>query len=168
MSWSDYVDNFLVNYTDTNNGTVYNNINEHGAIFGNTDGTIWASTPGFSLKVENVEQDNEDGSGTHTVQVNEFENLKSTFDNNGVAPKTGVRINGEKYFVVNFDADRSLLYLKKNGGGASVARTGQAYVIGVFNSSKQVTVNGTESPQNPGVTNLVVERLQTFLTENNL
>ena len=50
MSWQDYVNNYLVNYTDSNSGKTASNVSEHGAIVGNTDGTVWASTPGFALE----------------------------------------------------------------------------------------------------------------------
>jgi len=64
------------------------------------------------------------------------------------------------------------MYLKKNGGGAAVAKSGQAYAIAVFSTSKkmQVTHAGktTEQNQNPGDCNRGVEKLQEFLLANNL
>ncbi len=170
MSWQDYIDNYLVNFHDANKSATASNICESGALIGNQDGTIWASTPGFTLKNTNVEVEKEDGSGTTTIALNEFNNLVDVFNNKGVSKAAGgIRINGEKYFVVSYDEDKNIVYLKKSGGGAAVARSNLAFAIGTFKSSTKLkNFHGTEEPQNPGMTNRVVEELQAFLTSNNL
>jgi profilin len=169
MSWIDYVNGYLVNWTDPSGEKTYTNNCEHGAIIGNTDGTVWASTPGFGFGIFQVETDKEDGSGTLKVEVNEFANLNDAFNNNGQTNKAGgLRINNEKYYMVSFDGEKNVMYLKKNGGGACVAKSNLGYVIGTFNSSKKFTLNGKENVQNPGICNLVTEKLQEFLVSNNL
>ena len=170
MSWQDYVDGYLVNWVDTNaDNKAYTNVCEHGALVGNTDGTVWAKTGKFGFGVFQVQVDKEDGSGTVTVEVNEFENLRDAMDNQGTTSnKGGLRINNEKYFMVNFDGDRNVMYLKKAGGGACVAKSGLAYIIGTFNTSLKTSVNGKEVQQNPGTCNLVTEKLQEFLVSNSL
>ncbi len=170
MSWQDYIDNYLVNFHDANKNATASNVCESGAIVGNQDGTVWASTPGFKLGSEEVEIQKDDGSGTFKTTINEFSNLLDAFTNNGVVKAVGgIRINGEKYFIVSFDADRSILYLKKAGGGAAVAKSNLGFVIGTFSSSKKLkNFHGQDEPQNPGMTNRVVEELQAFLTANNL
>ena len=170
MSWQDYVNGYLVNWVDTNaDNKAYTNICEHGALVGNGDGTVWAKTDKFNFGVINVEVEKEDGSGTEKIEINEFANLKDAMDNAGTASrKGGLRINTEKYFMVNFDGDKNVMYLKKNGGGACVAKSGLAYIIGTFNSSMKSNVGGKEVPQSPGNCNLVCEKLQEFLVSNNL
>jgi hypothetical protein len=170
MSWQDYIDNYIVNFTDQNKGATAYNICESGALCGNSDGTIWASTPGFKLGNESVEVEKDDGSGTYKTNINEFNNLVNAFSNNGVCTAVGgIRLNGEKYFIVSFDEHRQILYLKKSGGGAAVAKSGLAFAIGIFSSSKKLkNFHGQDEPQNPGMTNRVVEELQAFLTANNL
>jgi hypothetical protein len=170
MSWQDYIDNYLVNFNDANKNATASNICESGALVGNQDGTVWASTAGFKLGSEEVEIEKDDGSGTYKTTINEFNNLADAFNNNGVSKAVGgIRINGEKYFIVSFDADRNILYLKKSGGGAAVAKSNLAFAIGIFSSSKKLTnFHGQQEPQNPGMTNRVVEELQAFLTANNL
>lgn len=169
MSWADYVTGYLVNFTDTMTGKAAYNISESAAIVGNQDGTVWASTQGFSLGTYKVEVDKDDGS-TETVNVNEFENLLDAFNNSGITSKKGgIRINNEKYFSVSFDGERGVLYLKKSGGGAAVAKSNLAFVISTFSSkSKLRNFNNVDEPQNPGMTNRVVEELQKFLQENSL
>lgn len=164
MSWQDYVTNYLVN---TQNGET--NAAEHAAIVGNQDGAVWAKSDKFELKNSSVALEKDDGT-TENVTVNEFANLKDAFDNKGATNnKGGVRLNGEKYYIVSFDEDRNVMYLKKNGGGAAVAKSNLGFVISTFNSKSLLKdKSGTEAPQNPGVTNSSVESLQTFLTANNL
>jgi hypothetical protein len=170
MSWQDYIDNYLVNFPDANKNASASNICESGAIVGNQDGTIWASTAGFKLGSEQVEIEKDDGSGTYKATINEFNNLADAFNNNGVSKAVGgIRLNGEKYFIVSYDSDRNILYLKKAGGGAAIAKSNLGFAIGTFSSSKKLTnFHGQQEPQNPGMTNRVVEELQAFLTANNL
>jgi hypothetical protein len=170
MSWQDYINEYLVNFTDSNKGVSASNVCEAGALVGNQDGTIWASTPGFNLGSEEVEIEKEDGSGTYKTTINEFTNLADAFNNGGVSKAVGgIRINKEKYFVVSYDADKSILYLKKAGGGAAIGKSNLAFAIGIFNSSKKLkNFHGADEPQNPGMTNRVVEELLSFLTSNNL
>jgi hypothetical protein len=169
MSWADYVTGYLVNFTDQSNGKSAFNISENGALIGNQDGTVWASTQGFTMGTYKCEVDKDDGS-TESVNVNEFENLLDAFNNSGVSTKKGgIRINNEKYFIVSFDAERGVMYLKKSGGGAAVAKSNLAFVISTFSSKKKLkNFNNVDEPQNPGMTNRVVEELQKFLLENSL
>lgn len=169
MSWQDYVNNYLVNYVDANSGKTASNVCEHGAIIGNTDGTVWASTPGFTLQTYTTEVEKDDGT-TANVEINEFTNLLDAFNNQGTTSKVGgIRIHKEKYFSVSFDGEKGVLYLKKNGGGACVAKSNLGFVIGTYSSKlKLKNLNGAEEPQNPGMTNRACEDLQKFLTDNSL
>ena len=174
MSWNDYVTAYLTNYVDQSTGKTHSNSCEHGAIISVTDGTVWASTPNFKIhRSVDVHIDKEDGSGQEKIVVDEFENLKSVFENGGeCSKKGGVRLLGEKYLLVSFNPDKNLGYFKKNGGGAAVAKSGQAFVIATFATSNKVKVsqNGVNSEinQNPGLTNTGVEKLQEFLVTNSL
>jgi hypothetical protein len=169
MSWQDYVTGYLQNYTDPNNGKTASNVCEHGAIVGNQDGVVWASTPGFSFETYQVELEKDDGT-TEKVEVNEFANLLDAFNNAGsTSKKGGIRIHKEKYFIVSYDSEKGVMYLKKNGGGAAVAKSAQGFVIGTWNGKlKTKNFTGVDEPQNPGATNRSVEDLQKFLVENNL
>ena len=169
MSWNDYINYYLLNLTDQNKGLSATNVCSTGAIFGNADGTIWASTPGFALKVEKVEVDKGDGT-TETKEVNEFANLLSVFSSKGKTnPTGGIRINGVKYYLTNFDDEKNIVYLKSSGGGAAVAKSNLGFVVGTFDSSKKLTnFSGAQEPQNVGYCNRAVEELQAFLLANNL
>lgn len=168
-SWQEYVNGYLVNNTDATTGKTAENVCEHGAIVGNQDGTLWASTPGFTLVKYNATIENEDGT-TQKAEIDEFANLFDAFNNNGSTSRMGgIRLNKEKYFVISFDSDRSVMYLKKSGGGACIAKSNLGFVIGTFSSKLKVTsYSGTQEPQNSALTNRACESLQTFLLENNM
>lgn len=169
MSWNDYINGYLVNYTDDNIGKTLNNVSENAAIIGNTDGTMWAATEGFTLANYSVAIE-DDAGDTKTVQVNEFANLLDAFSNGGKTSKAGgVRLNKEKYLVIGFDPGKNIMFLKKKNGGACIAKSNIAFVIGTFHAAKQVTINGdfTEA-QSFGTLNQSCEKLQAFLFDNAL
>jgi len=168
MSWNDYVNAYLINNTDSNSGKVIQNACDHAAIVGNTDGVVWASSPGFSLGSYSESVEDENGHSSK-VNIDQFANLLQAFNNNGVCSNIGgIRIQQEKYFAVSFDSDRNVMYLKKNGGGACVGKSGLAFVIGTYNVGKKAIRDGVEAPQNPGYCNLCCESLVDFLVSNNL
>ena len=169
MSWQDYVDNFLVNHTNPNTGKSAYNICQHGAIVGNQDGTVWAATAGFTFDKYSIDLEDDQGN-LAKVEIDEFASLKQAFDNNGVSSmRGGIRINKEKYFIVSYDSERQVLYLKKNGGGAAIAKSNLGFVTGTFAAYlKSKNYDGVDQPQNPGLVNFAVEELQKFLTENSL
>jgi len=84
----------------------------------------------------------------------------------------GVRVNGTKYFVTNFDADKNVMYLKSGIGGAAVGKSLTGLAFASFNKNLNLTESKGEEvstvPQNAGVLNLGVEKLQEFLVTNNL
>ena len=169
MSWDAYVNAYLTNIVDQNTGKTAYNVCDTSGIFSNANGVTWAATPGFGLLTYQATLENDDGT-TKSAEVNEFNNLLNTFNSNGQCTLPGgVRLNNEKYFVVSFDGNAGLLYLKKAGGGACVARTGQAFVIGTFSTAKKLTnFNGVQEPQNAGFTNRACEGLQNILANLNL
>jgi hypothetical protein len=168
MSWNDYVNAFLINNTDQNTGKVITNACQHAAIIGNTDGTVWASSAGFTLANYTVDLESEDGKKSQ-VNVNEFANLVDAFNNKGVSSaQGGIRIHKEKYFIVSFDSEKNLMFLRKNGGGACVGKSNLAFVIATFSANLKENNNGVEVPQNPGDVNKCCDSLVTFLLDNNL
>jgi hypothetical protein len=169
MSWNDYVYAYLINNTDPNSQKTATNVTEHAAIIGNTDGTVWASSPGFTLDTYTATLEKDDGK-SYQASINEFENLLDAFNNNGNTSRPGgIRIHKEKYFPVSMDSDRKVLYLKKAGGGACVAKSNLAFVIGTYSSKlKETNYNGVQTPQNPGDANRACESLKDFLFDNSL
>ena len=151
MSWNDYV-----TYMTTDN------VCESAYIIGK-DGTLWAGTSNNVFSTYNVEIANEtDGALNVKISIDEKKNFFNALANEGVCKEQGgIRIAGEKYFSTHFDGEKGVWYIKKNGGGACVAQTNQGILIGVYNSSKMIT--SSNSPQNPGATNKVVEALQEML-----
>ena len=160
MSWNDYV-----------NAMTNDNVCSAAYIIGVEDGSLWAGTSNNIFSTYQVDLPTEtDPEKTEKVNVDEKTNFFAAFKNKGLIPdqqpplKGGVRFGGEKYLNCLFDPERQVWYLKKAGGGACVASTKQAILIGVFDASK--TVTSKNFPQNAGSTNEAVENLQKFLKES--
>ena len=162
MSWNDYVSNKLINSVDAN-GHKLTNVLENGALIGVNDGVTWAASAGFSIAKH---KGTVEGSGE--VEIDEFANIQDAFNNGGDCKKVGgIRLNKEKFYMVNFDADKKVMYLKKQGGGACIAKSNMAYIIGVFATAKKMKFDEKEENQNPGMCNKVVEELQEYLISLN-
>ena len=162
MSWNDYVTSKLINTVDANQHKL-ENVLEHGALIGCNDGVTWAASAGFAV---GKNKGTVEGSGE--VEIDEFANIVDAFNNNGDCKKVGgIRLSKEKFYMVNFDSDKKVMYLKKQGGGACIAKSNMAFVIGVFSTSKKMKFDGKEENQNPGMCNKVVEELQEYLSSLN-
>ena len=138
MSWGDYITNSLVNRQDAN-GHVYNNVLTEAAIMG-FDGAEWAKTAGLSVKQDEIKKLND---------------LFKQSENN----TPSIMLGGKKYQVTHYETN-AFVYLKIKEGGATVAKTNKAYIIGVYNTSKNYTYDGKKTlPQGVGMCNTVVEDL---------
>jgi hypothetical protein len=163
MSWSQFVDNYLVNRVNQNTGQVSYNVCEHGAIVG-FDGSVLAATPEFALGSYSESVLMADGTSS-MAQIDELATLHDAFQNGGMTSRPGgIRIHREKYFVVSYDSERNLMFLRKRNGGACVAKSGTAYVIGTFSAARKTKdFSGREDPQNPGAVNIACISLQDVL-----
>ena len=138
MSWGDYITNSLVNRQDAN-GHVYNNVLTEAAIMG-FDGAEWAKTAGLSVKQD---------------EIKKLVELFKQSENN----TPSIMLGGKKYQVTHYETN-AFVYLKIKEGGATVAKTNKAYIIGVYNTSKNYTYDGKKTlPQGVGMCNTVVEDL---------
>ena len=138
MSWGDYITNSLVNKEDANHH-VYHNVLTEAAIMG-FDGAEWAKTAGLSVKQDEIKKLND---------------LFKQSENN----TPSIMLGGKKYQVTHYETN-AFVYLKIKEGGATVAKTNKAYIIGVYNTSKNYTYDGKKTlPQGVGMCNTVVEDL---------
>ena len=137
MSWGDYITNSLVNRQDANKH-VYHNVLTEAAIMG-FNGAEWAKTAGLSVKPDEIKKLND---------------LFKQSENN----TPSIMLGGKKYQVTHYEKN-AFVYLKIKEGGATVAKTNQAYIIGVYNTSKMYTYDGKPLPQGVGMCNTVVEDL---------
>eukprot|EP01132_Coremiostelium_polycephalum_P007852 gene7852-9666_t len=106
MSWQTYVDSNLLGAGFT-----------QAIIIGNTDGGVWATSAGFSLK------------GTEATDFVKNFNDPSQFSAKGIVA------NGVKYFTLK--ADNRSAYGKKDAGGVIAVKTGKAILIGVYGDKLQ-------------------------------
>ena len=134
--WDQWISNSLINKTA--NGHTYNNVLTDAAIVGH-DGSVWASTTGLAVKPD---------------EVKKLAELFNQSENN----TPSIIIGGKKYQVTHYEKG-TFVYLKIKEGGATIAKTGKAYVIGVYNTSKKYKYDGKELPQGVFMCNTVVEDL---------
>ena len=141
MSWNDWVKNSLINCTD--HGHSYMNVLTDGAIVG-FDGAVWARTDGIDIKPDECKKLNE--------LLNQSENNTPS-----------VVVGGKKYQVTHYEPN-AFVYLKIKEGGATIAKTGKAFVVGIYSTAKKYkTGEGKELPQSVGMCNTVVENLAATL-----
>jgi len=102
----------------------------------------------------------EDGS-KKKVNVDEFKTALEATKGNRKGSEAGIRMNNQKYMLVKHNPENNSAYLgREGGGGACVARTTSAVVIGIWNKSSQMS-NGQF--QNAGDCNEVVEKIAEYL-----
>ena len=140
MSWTAYITNSLVN--TQSNGHVYNDVLTEAALVG-LNGSEWAKTSGL------------------TVSKAEIDKLAELFKQKGSNNIPSVNLGGKKYQVTHYDGNAA--YLKIKDGGATVAKTNQAFIIGVYNTTKKYKQDGKEMPQCVGMCNMVIEDLANTL-----
>ena len=67
-------------------------------------------------------------------------------------------MGGKKYQVTHYEPN-AFAYLKIKEGGATIAKTNQAYIIGIYSTTTNYLYDGKPLPQNVGTCNTVVEEL---------
>ena len=163
MSWNDYLSTQLLQ-KHTPEGAIDGCV-EHAAILGLADGAAWAVTPAFSLQTYDVQVRNDEDTADEAVNVNEAATLIHAVNNLGASlTRAGLRINNEKYFLVGMP-DGDFIYLKKQGGGACIAKTNTGIIFASWHETK--TTN-TGVAQNPGLCNDRVESLAAYLKQNGI
>ena len=163
MSWDSYI--AKINTKETSAGNIHNCV-EKAAIISLADGSIWASTPDFGLYGYPVDVPTEDGNGVQSVEINEIALFLHVVTHDGASNSlAGIRISNEKYFKVNSDAAEGLIYLKKNGGGACIAKCHSCIVFGSWNGALSTSGAHTGS-HNPGLCNERVENVAQYLKDN--
>ena len=158
--WQGIIQSKLLNCVDKH-GHNYTNCLESAVIIGE-DGGLWGRSEGMLIgkRAEEVE-------GKGIVAVDEFKNIVSGFKNKGDCKIIGgYWINGEKYVSIGYDEGTKVLKLKKNGGGAIVAKIKTAYLIGTWADKNKMQKDGKDLQQNMPDATTAVEELQEELIKN--
>ena len=112
----------------------------------------------LSNKIDNYSnkiEDNVQNKINLVVQRNDIPLKKSNATSNSIP---SVTLGGKKYKVTHYEQG-AFAYLKIKDGGATVAKANQAYIIGVYNTTKKLKKDGKEQAQSVGMYNTVVEDL---------
>ena len=154
MSWDAYVTGQIINSCCVNHQ--WKNMCESGALLDVNTAKAWTS--GFDMEKIRVK----DGEGK-TIEVDQAANLADAMKqpNGNTSRPGGIYLNKQKYITVS-KTDTSL-YLKKNGGGATVCKSGKALVVGTWAQAKKGTKDGKEKAQNTGDCTTIVEELANYL-----
>ena len=140
MSWEKFIEDKIINYV-TEEGHNYERACSNGAIFG-LDGSKWATSEKFPVSADEVKA------------ITKFFN-----DHQAIS----LMIAGKKYQVTCNNQDSNSVYLKVTGGGACVAKTNKAIVIGTYDTNQKTKIDKVEKTQNVGYCNSAVENLQQYL-----
>ena len=157
MSWVDWVNGYIINHTESSGEQVYG-INRRGCIAAAADGAIWGET-NFQFLEYDFELEDDNGKMVKG-KVNEFQNLKTAWDNEGRSSGFGgIRMNNEKFVLSKFDSDANTMYLTCSGvGGACVTKSEQCFVIGVYYKQGEITTStGAKRNFSNGNCNAAVE-----------
>ena len=138
MSWSAYITNCLINTADEN-GHLYNDVLVGAAIVGH-NGVEWAKS-GVNVSIYEAKK-----------LVELFKSKPGTFPS--------VILDKKEYQITHYEPD-NVVYLKIKDGGAIVAKTYKAFIIGIYDTTKKYKFDGKALPQNEEVCNFVVEDLAT-------
>ena len=147
MSWDTYVHQ-IQNTLDpeTNNWSV-TNVCLYACVYGK-DGSAWATSPGFQLATYEFDLMQEDGS-TKKVTCNEHSAvLKATTGDRKGGQEAGIRICNQKYMFLQANEEGGVKYAvlsRQGGGGACIAQTAQAVLVGVWEKGQQMSNGGTQN-----------------------
>ena len=160
--WDSYIWQIQNKWSTKQNKYLTTNVCAHAAVYG-IDGTPWATSaewPGFHQYDHPLEQD--DGSVTN-IQVNEFNCAMAVSTGKRMPTAAGVRMGNCKFMFVRHDPEDQVCYLsRQGGGGACVARTKNALVIGIWDKN---VIMSNNQPQTAGDCNEVTERVAKFLKD---
>ena len=160
--WEAYIYQIQNKYDATTGQYTLTNVCEHAAIYG-TDGTAWATTPGFQLYSYEFEVPTEDLLGTKKVPINEFQCVVEATKGNRKPSEAGIRMANQKYMLIKHNPECNSAYLgREGGGGACVARTKSAVIIGIWNKA---AVMSDKTLQNAGDCNELVEKMAKYLSD---
>ena len=161
--WDAYIYQIQNRYNPDTQQYTLTNVCEHAAIYG-TDGTLWAASPGFQLYNYAFDLTQEDES-KKSVQVNEFTAAHEASKGNRKGTEAGIRMANQKYMLIKHNPESASAYLgREGGGGACIARSNTAIVIGIWNKAGTMSNNQL---QNAGDCNDLVEKMAEYLKSNN-
>ena len=158
--WDDYIPHIQHFFSKVKGEFTKKNVCCEAAIIGQ-DGVVWASTKGWpGLKEYDHPTEEMDGTVVN-VKVNELQAAMQVAMGNRNPTAAGVRMGNQKY-VMQVAEDNVAQLTKLGGGGACVARTTKAVVIGLWDKTAMMSNNQN---QNGGDCAIVTERVAKFMKD---
>ena len=140
-NWGFFISNWLINKEF--NSHIYNDVLINASIIGIT-GELWACYKNLTLTKDEVDK------------------LTILFKQNKGNKIPSVYLAGQKYQVIHYIPEFSL-YLKIKDGGATIAKTNRAYIIGIYCKNISFFKDKRKLSQCSGMCNVVVEDLAIML-----
>ena len=164
--WEGYVHMIQHKYNKKKQQYTKVNVCSGAAIYGK-DGSAWAVSEGFpELKEYSMMQEMDDG-GEMEVKVNEFQCALGAAGGSRKPSAAGILMGNKKYVFMKHDQEYQSTYMVTTGGGATVAQTKKAVVIGFWDKTAEMkSLDGkTLGIQNAADCGLIVEDMATLLKD---
>ena len=134
MSWDTYVHQIQNKFDAASGQWSVTNLVQFACVYG-LDGAAWATSPGFQLATYEFDMPQGDGT-TKKVMCNEHAALlKGAKEGSRKPQECGFRICNQKYTFMKADNEDGIKYVtlsRAGGGGATVAVTSKALLVGVW------------------------------------
>ena len=146
MSWDTYVHQIQNTFDPSTNNWSVTNVCQFGCVYGH-DGAAWATSQGFQLATYEFDMPQEDGS-TKKVTCNEHAGLLKAAEGSRKPQECGIRICNQKYMFLRNDSKDGVKYVilsRAGGGGACVAKTAKALLVGVWGKDVQMSNAKTQN-----------------------
>ena len=131
-TWQQYIDQILHKLDQKSNEWKTTDICSAAAIYG-LDGYPWAFSPNFP-ELCYYDFDLDDGFGTvEKIKVDEIDCAIEAGKGNRNPGRAGIRLGKQKYMLTVHSSDDMTTQLKKmGGGGAAIAITNKAFIVGLW------------------------------------
>ena len=136
--WDQYLPHIMGFYSKKKQEFTKTNICDSCAIYG-LDGTLWAASPKWKGLKEYDHVVEGLGDESTNVKVNEFKICDEVSKGNRNPSAAGARICGDKYMMTT--SEEGVTQLSRTGGGATVARSGKALVIALYDKEALMSNN---------------------------
>ena len=146
--WDTYVHQIQNTFDPETNAWSVTNVCQYACVYGH-DGNAWATSQGFQLATYEFDQPQEDMS-TKKVLCNEHSAMmKAAGGDRKGGQDCGLRICNQKYMFLRADTSsdgvKYAVLSRQGGGGACVAKTDKALIVGVWGKDVPMSNKKTQN-----------------------
>ena len=146
--WDTYVHQIQNTFDAATNSWAVTNVSQYACVYGH-DGNAWATSEGFQLATYNFDQPQEDGSKKQVLCNEHSAMMKAVGGDRKGGQECGLRICNQKYMFLRNDKSANgvpfAILSKQGGGGACVAKTDKALLVGVWGKDVPMSNGKTQN-----------------------